>query len=70
MNRIRRCEGHFGFKGKKVKCRRAAITTRETSRLGRKTEPTIVCYQTHLCVRCARIFDSAMDAIDAETRAA
>ena len=70
MSGIRRCEGYFGFKGRKIKCRRAAIMTRETTRLGCKNEPTIVCYQTHLCVRCARIFDSAMAAIDAETRAA
>lgn len=70
MNRLRVCEGSFDLKGKPVRCRRAAITTRETSRFGRKHEPAIVCYRTHLCLRCSRLFDDAMAAIDAESKVA
>jgi len=70
MRRLRTCEGAVaGLTEQENECKEVAVTSRETTRFGEQGEPLMVRCTTHLCGRCARMFDEAMKEIDAEAMA-
>ena len=66
----RKCEGaYIDNKWKQHKCRRLAVTRRKRVRFGGRHEPALVDYYTHLCARCAGLFEESRQEAAWEARA-
>jgi hypothetical protein len=65
----KKCEGtYIDAKCKQRKCRRFAVTSRKWWRFGGQNEPAVVDYYTHLCARCAELFDESRREAESEAR--